>query len=101
MVIAQRRIFLFAVLALLLSACANSAPVPTPTAVSTAPASSPEAGAPTAAPSPAGAFGLTPATIADDEGGPVIIEGAMSYTNEQVAQVYTLPTPLLFTSACR
>ncbi len=92
--IIQRRIILLVVLALL-SACANSAPAPTPVP-------SPEAAAPTtaptqvAAPTAASTSGLPPAEIADDEGGPVAIEGVMSYTNDQIASVFALPTPLLF-----
>lgn len=96
--IIQRRIILLVALALL-SACANSTPAPTPapSPEAAAPTAAPtQAAAPTVAPTPASASGLPPAEIADDEGGPVAIEGAMSYTNDQIASVYALPTPLLF-----
>ncbi|NTU81176.1 MAG: hypothetical protein HGA45_17640 [Chloroflexales bacterium] len=90
----QRRNILFAVLALLLSACASNSPPATPTPA--APASTPAAVAPTAAPTVASASGLTSATIANDEGGPVAVAGQFSYTNAQIAEIYALPTPLLF-----
>ncbi|WP_165360535.1 S41 family peptidase [Candidatus Chloroploca sp. Khr17] len=92
----QRRIIWFVVLALLLSACTNSTLVLETTPSPEAAAPTQAANAPTIVPTPASTSGLTPATITADEGGPVTIEGAMSYTNAQIADFYTLPVPLLF-----
>ncbi len=95
----------FLVVGLALSACASQLPAPQPPAPAQTPAKVPTAvpaqataAAPTAAPTPEQSLpdsGLSPANIANDEGGPATATGEWNYTAAAVATHYLEPVAVL------